>query len=148
MNSHELIRNKNRRQTEQRKLPKIQLDLSQVNNSKLKYSISSRQKRKSNHSKNNPTNLNIKNYIYANPKKLVEKNISIHSTNSKRNSNNYPFRKSLDNNNKINSKERHSMYLAQTKTKKFYQKYNLKLNNDIKKKKRVLEIMRIYQNMN
>ena len=136
MNSHELIRNKNRRQTEQRKLPKIQLDLSQVNNSKLKYSISSRQKRKSNHSKNNPTNLNIKNYIYANPKKLVEKNISIHSTNSKRYSNNYPFRKSLDNNNKINAKERHSMYLVQTKTKKFYQKYNLKLNNNIQKKKK------------
>lgn len=121
MNSHEYIRNKNRRKTEQRKLPKIELDLSYLTNSNLKQSNSQRKKRKSNNSKNIPTNLSIQNYCYGLNKKLIEKYISLNASRNKRYSIYAPYRKSLDNNN-IDSKKRHSLQLVQTKTKKFFQK--------------------------
>ena len=130
MNSHEYIRNKKRRTTEQRKLPKIELDLSYLTNSNLKHSISSRKKRKSNNSKNMPTNLSIQNYHYGHHKKLIEKQISLNASRNKRYSIYAPYRKSLENSNNIDSKKRHSWQLVQTKTKKFFQKYNLKINGD------------------
>ena len=46
MNGLEIIRNKNRRKTEQRKVPKIDLNFSQINSSKLKLSISARREKK------------------------------------------------------------------------------------------------------
>ena len=55
MNGLEIIRNKNRRKTEQRKVPKIDLNFSQINSSKLKLSISARREIKNNN-KNNPIN--------------------------------------------------------------------------------------------
>ena len=42
MNGNEFIREKNRRKTEQKKCPKINLDISKINKSKFKFSISPR----------------------------------------------------------------------------------------------------------
>ena len=63
MNGNELIRNKNRRKTEQRKLPKNDLNISKVKIQKMKLSISPRGNSLNNNSnKINPINLVNKKY--------------------------------------------------------------------------------------
>ena len=55
MNTHESFHRKNRRKTEQGNTAKIKLNISKIKQSKLKYSISPRKKRKSD-DRNIPTN--------------------------------------------------------------------------------------------
>ena len=136
MNGHESNKNKNRRKSEITIIPKIDLNISKIINSKLKYSISPRKIEKRKHSKIISTNLNTKDFNYNNKAKIMKKQISV-PTSFKRNSAYNPFIKSIDNNLNIFETKRYSLELIKTKkTKKFYQKYNLKMNidNSIKKK--------------
>ena len=130
MNGNEFIREKNRRKTEQKKCPKINLDISKINKSKFKFSISPRIKIKTNNNKNNLKNSEIKNFHYSNKTvnkhKLIQKHISIQSSAFKRQSMFNPIGKNIEDK-KIDDK-RYSLEIFQTKTKKFYQKYNLKIN--------------------
>ena len=132
MNGDEINRNKNRRKTEQRKLPKIDLNISKIKNSKMKFSISPRSKRKSFHSKNNSINLNKKIYNHKSQKQLlsslIQKDISFQKSGLKRNSVFLPFKTKI-NNNSFEYK-RFSEESLQNKTTKFLQKYNYKINGE------------------
>ena len=125
MNDIKYIRNKIRRKTEQRKQTKIEFDFSKEKLSKMNYCNSQRNKRKSNNNSKNISSKQI--YHYNNQNKLYENDISMRLSRYGR-SNFNAFRKSIENNNNYCSK-RKSLELIQTKkTKKFYQKYNLKVN--------------------
>ena len=131
MNGDELNRNKNRRKTEQRKLPKINLDISKIKNSKMKLSISPRRKKKSIHGKNNPINLIKKVYNHKSQKQLlsslIQKDISFQAPVLRRNSLLLPFGK-IDNNSL--EYKRFSQESLQNKATKFLQKYNNKINGE------------------
>ena len=129
MNTHESFHRKNRRKTEQGNTAKIKLNISKIKQSKLKYSISPRKKRKSD-DRNIPTNFsNLYNFA-NNRRKLNDKRISMQSISSKRNSYYIPFKNAnIEYNNE--KTKRHSLELGLAKTNKFYQKYNLKKNGDI-----------------
>ena len=123
MNSYDIIRPKNRRKTEKKNIPRIDLDFSRVKQSKFKFSISPRKKIIIEKNKNIPTNYHYSNKT-INRHKLFEKRISIQSSGFKKNINFNKFRRSIDKQKGVD--KRHSLELYQTKTKKFYQKYNLK----------------------
>ena len=131
MNGDELNRNKNRRKTEQRKLPKIDLNISKIKNSKMKFSISPRRKKKINHGKNNPINSIKKIYNHKSQKQLlsslIQKDISFQAPALRRNSLLLPFGK-IDNNSL--EYKRFSQESLQNKATKFLQKYNNKINGE------------------
>ena len=142
MNVYEPIRNKNRRKTEERKLPKIELNISKINQSKLKHSITPRKKRKSNNSRNIQTNLKNINIHPLIKKKLIRNHISTKSLGFRSNSVYNSFLKGNDenfknknDNNKVESSRRHSLEIVQMKTKKFFRKYSLKINENKEYKK-------------
>ena len=109
------------------KFDKNNLDFSKLNLSNLKYSISPRGKRKSNGKNSLKGNVSF-NLIN---KKVVGKQISLNSCKKKRYSCLNPIGISTSNikSNGENSK-RHSLEIFQNRTKKFYQRYNLKERGD------------------
>ena len=153
MNVHEYYENKKRRNNETEIVQKLNLSLPNAKQSRknIKYNVFSRKKIKSSkniNSKYIETNLN-NNYHYNN-KKLSKKHISIIPTKSlNQNFGSNIYRKSLDKNENNLEHKRHSFELFQTQaTKKFYLKYNLKLNIDNNKKKKIYQIFVTYRIMN
>ena len=107
------------------KIDKSNLDLSKLNHSRMKYSISPRRKRKS----NGKNSLKTNSCFSPKNKKVVGKQISLNSFTKRRYSCVNPLGISNINYNGENSK-RHSLEIVQSQTKKFYQRYNLKARGD------------------
>ena len=128
MNGHEIIRNKNRRKTEQKKTPKIDLDFSKINTSKLKLSITPRRKIKISKSKNKPNNLIYNHNSQQLLNSIFQKDINIQTSGLIRSSYLIPFRTKTDNIS-FDSK-RFSQESLQDKSKHFFQKYNFKKNGE------------------
>ena len=127
MNGHEIIRNKNRRKTEQKKTPKIDLDFSKIKASNLKLSITPRRKIKINNYKNKPNKPNNLIYNHKSQKLLnsiFQKDINIQTSGLIKSTYFIPSR-TKTNNNSFDSK-RFSQESLQAKAKQFLQKYNLK----------------------
>mgnify|MGYP002624876754 CR=1 FL=1 len=111
-----------RRASVQINIDKAKLNLSNINSSRYKFSISPR---KNLYNKEKNTSINSDSLL--NRKKFIKKLISIHSVDKKRNT---CYNSFMDANMELkkNSSRRYSLELLHTKTKKFYQKYNLKDN--------------------
>ena len=124
MNGHEIIRNKNRRKTEQKKTPKIDLDFSKIKASNLKLSITPRRKIKISNSKNKPSNLIYNHKSQKLLNSIFQKDINIQTSGLIKSTYFIPSR-TKTNNNSFDSK-RFSQESLQAKAKQFLQKYNLK----------------------
>ena len=103
---------------------KINLNLSNIKPENFKFSISPRKKYN-----NKDKNISTKNDSNFNKINLIEKHKSLKSTGKQRNSSYNPFIYDKIELNKFDSK-RYSLELLQTKTTKFYQKYNLNENQE------------------
>ena len=116
---------KNRRESEHEYNDKIKLDISKIKSPCSRNSISPRKKKLNNFEKK----YSMKNGEHSNVKKLIEKHISLNSLAKKRFS---CYIRPINSNVELNTKDskRHSFELFQAKTRKFYQKYNVKENGE------------------
>jgi len=123
-NMGEILNKQKRKSNMEIKSDKNKLNLSNINLSNLKFSISPRKR-----INNKDKNISPKNESNFNRIKLIKNHITLRSDDKKRNSSYNPFIKDNIELNKFDSK-RYSLELLQTKTTKFYQKYNLRENGE------------------